>query len=80
MTEHDNLSKDLARGTGRLLSHLVAVVVGVVLMISGVALGVTIVALPLGIPVGLVGLFVFLWGLFGWSQQTKAAAQPPEPR
>jgi hypothetical protein len=37
-------------------------------MLTGVAMGVSLVLLPLGIPLGLVGLFIFLWGLFGWSR------------
>ncbi len=77
MTQHANVGKELAKETGLLLGHLIAVVVGAALMIGGVALGVTIVALPLGILVGFGGLFVFLWGLFGWAQENKSPAPPP---
>jgi hypothetical protein len=48
----------------RAAGHVVAMVVGFVLMIVGIAMGVTIVLLPMGIPVGLAGFFLFLWGLF----------------
>jgi hypothetical protein len=80
MNEHVNASKELAKGTGRLLGHLGAVVAGLVLMLVGVALGVTIVALPVGIPVGFAGLLVFLWGLFGRSPEKNAPLQSPAPR
>ena len=50
------------------------------LMVVGLAMGVSVVALPAGIPLGLVGLFVFLWGLFGWSQPKRVPTQPPTPR
>jgi hypothetical protein len=77
MTEHATAGQELARGTGRLLVHVVAIVVGLVLMIGGVALGVTVVALPAGIPVGLAGLGIFLWGMAGRSPEKKVPVQPP---
>jgi hypothetical protein len=80
MTEHKSFSKELAKGTGLLLGHVIAVVVGLALMVLGIALGVTLVALPVGIAVGFAGLFVFGWGLFGWSQQTRGSVQPPGPK
>jgi hypothetical protein len=80
MTEHTSVSKDLAKGAGQLLGHLIAFVVGLALMFVGLALGVTVVALPVGIAVGLAGLLVAVWGLFGWSQQKQVPAQPPGPR
>jgi hypothetical protein len=77
MTDHASTGKELVKGAGGLLGHVIAVVVGLVLMIGGVALGVTVVALPLGIAVGFAGLLLALWGLFGWSEERKSAAQPP---
>jgi hypothetical protein len=68
VSEHKSAGPELAKGAGRLLGHGVAVLVGLVLMFIGVAMGVSVVLLPLGIPLGLVGLFVGLWGLFGWSR------------
>jgi hypothetical protein len=65
MKDQKSVTHQMAQGGGRLLVHLVALVVGLILMIVGVALGVTLVMLPLGIPMGFVGLFVFLWGIFG---------------
>ena len=68
MVEQETKDNQLMAGAGRVVGHLIAVVVGLVLMIAGVAMGVTMVLLPFGIPIGLVGLFFFIWGLFGWSQ------------
>jgi hypothetical protein len=65
---------EVAKGAGRLVSHLAAVVVGLALMVVGIGLGVTLVLLPVAIPVGLGGLFVFLWGLFG---RAEGAGQGP---
>ncbi|MYD71457.1 MAG: hypothetical protein F4W89_12060 [Acidobacteria bacterium] len=49
----------------RILGHLVAVLLGFVLMVLGLGLGVTMVMLPVGLVVGLVGALVFVWGLLG---------------
>lgn len=79
MTEHNSVGQELAKGAGRLVGHMFAVVVGFVLMIVGLAMGVTIVLLPFGIPLGLVGLCVFGWGLFCWSRANEVPA-PPSPQ
>ncbi len=59
---------DGAATTGRrifgLLGHVGAIVAGVLLMIVGLGMGVTVMLLPLGVPIGLLGLGLFLWGLF----------------
>jgi hypothetical protein len=68
MTEQKSTIQELARGAGRVFAHLGALVVGLVLMIVGIAMGVTMVMLPVGIAVGFVGLFVFIWGIFGRKQ------------
>jgi hypothetical protein len=75
MAVHESAGKELAKGAGLFVGHVIAIAVGVVLMLAGVAMGVTMVMLPIGIPVGLVGLGVFLWRLFGWSQ----GKEPPAP-
>lgn len=59
------VAPELAKEAGRLVIHVVALLVGFIMMLVGVAMGVTMVMLPIGIPLGLAGLFVFLWGLFG---------------
>jgi hypothetical protein len=82
MIAHESAGQELAKGAGRLVGHLAAIVGGFILMIVGLAMGVTIVLLPFGIPIGLVGLGVFGWGLFGWglssrSQKKEVPAPPP---
>jgi hypothetical protein len=44
--------------------HIAFVVVGLVLMILGLGLGVTIIMLPVGLVIGLIGLAMFVGGLF----------------
>jgi hypothetical protein len=79
MTGYASAGQELAKGAGRLAVHVVALVVGLVLMIAGVAMGVTIVLLPFGVPVGFFGLLLFLWGFFGRAPEEKAPAPPPQP-
>lgn len=52
------------RTTESVLGHVVAIVVGFVMMVVGLALGVTMVMLPVGIVVGLLGVAVLVGGLF----------------
>ena len=54
-----------------ILGHVVAVVVGFVLMVFGLGLGVTMVMLPVGLVVGLIGVGVFVWGLLGHLGEDK---------
>jgi hypothetical protein len=49
---------------GRLFEHAAVVVVGFVLMVVGLGLGVTIIMLPVGLVVGLIGMGLFVAGLF----------------
>ena len=46
-------------------------------MMAEPAMGVTVVMLPIGIPVGLGGLFVLMWGLFGWAEEKQPPTLPP---
>jgi hypothetical protein len=46
------------------VEHAAFVVVGFVLMVIGLGLGVTMIMLPVGIVVGLLGLAMFVGGLF----------------
>lgn len=48
-----------------ILGHVVAVVLGFILMVVGLGLGVTMVMLPVGLAVGLLGAVMFVWGLLG---------------
>jgi hypothetical protein len=47
------------------VGHVIAVILGLILVILGTGMGVSLVLLPVGVPVGLVGLGLLLWGLFG---------------
>jgi hypothetical protein len=77
MLEPESPKESLATDAGRLVGHVMALVVGLVLMFAGVAMGVTMVLLPLGIPLGLVGLCLFIWGVFGRSREKTLPVQRP---
>jgi len=49
---------------GNFFGHVAAVMLGLVLMVVGLAMGVTMIMLPVGLVVGLLGLCIFLGGLF----------------
>jgi hypothetical protein len=51
-------------GVGRFLEHAAAVVIGFVLMVVGLGLGVTMIMLPVGIVIGLIGVAIFVGGIF----------------
>ena len=53
------------------LEHAAAVMVGFVLMVVGLAMGVTTVLLPIGVVVGLMGVTIFVGGLFAhpWEKE-----------
>jgi hypothetical protein len=57
-------TRRLFLGIGYFLEHAAAVALGLVLMVLGLALGVTMIMLPVGIVVGLVGVLLFVGGLF----------------
>ncbi len=52
------------RATEGVLGHIVAVIVGFVMMVVGLGLGVTMIMLPVGIVIGLAGVALFIGGLF----------------
>lgn len=72
-THTTSTARRLAATGGRLLGHIVAIVLGLVLIFTGIALGVTMVMLPVGIPLGLTGLMLLLWGTFA----TSTRPEPP---
>jgi high-affinity Fe2+/Pb2+ permease len=59
-----------------LAGHIAAVVIGAAMMIGGVGMGVTMILIPVGVPVGLVGLGLFLWGVWGFREARSRRAQP----
>ena len=52
------------RTSEAVLGHIIAVVVGFVMMIVGLGLGVTMILLPAGLAIGLLGMALFVGGLF----------------
>jgi predicted Na+-dependent transporter len=61
---HAVSARHMAAGLGRLFEHLTAIVVGFVMMIVGLGLGVTMIMLPVGLVIGLIGVAIFVGGLF----------------
>jgi hypothetical protein len=63
------MSHVIARRLIGALEHVLAIVVGFVLMVLGLGLGVTMIMLPVGLVIGLIGLALFIGGLcvrFEW--------------
>ena len=54
-----------ARTIESVFVHAAAIVVGFAMMVLGLGLGVTMIMLPVGIVIGLLGVLVFVGGLFG---------------
>ena len=52
------------RATESVLGHIAALIIGFVMMVVGLGLGVTLIMLPVGIVIGLVGVAIFVGGLF----------------
>lgn len=55
---------NVLRGVVGFFEHALTVLVGFALMVIGLAMGVTMVMLPVGLVIGLVGLAMFVGGLF----------------
>ena len=71
MASQQKHEHDLIHEGGRLIGHLVAIVVGFVMMVIGLGMGVTMVLLPVGIPLGLFGLGLFLWGVLEYFDKRR---------
>jgi hypothetical protein len=71
MKDDHVFGQHLVKSGERLLIHSLAVVLGFVLMIIGVGMGVTLVLAPVGIPVGLIGLGLWLWGLYSTPSRSQ---------
>jgi hypothetical protein len=52
------------------LGHIAAVIIGFVMMVIGLGLGVTMIMLPAGLVIGLLGVAVFIGGLFARVDKT----------
>jgi hypothetical protein len=53
------------------VGHAAAVVIGFTMMVIGLGLGVTMIMLPVGIVVGLLGVLIFVGGLFAHTGEGK---------
>ena len=58
------------RATESVVGHIAALIVGFVMMIVGLGLGVTMVMLPVGLVIGLLGVAIFIGGLFARINKT----------
>jgi hypothetical protein len=63
---HTNIwwHKPWLRTTESVAGHVAAVIVGFIMMVVGLGLGVTMIMLPVGLVIGLVGVAIFVGGLF----------------
>jgi len=59
----------------KIAGHVLAVIVGLILIMIGLLLSVPMVGLPIGFPIGLFGVLICLWGLFGTT--TQKPVTPP---
>jgi len=62
--EHTISTHNFLAGVGRVLEHTAFVLLGLILMIVGLGLGVTMIMLPVGLVVGLLGVAMFVGGIF----------------
>lgn len=69
MTEITHWGRSVADTVGRALGRVAAVIIGFVMMIAGLGMSVSIVLLPVGAVVGLLGVGLFVAGLFARVEQ-----------
>jgi len=69
MTHVPDSVRSFADAIGRALGRVAAVIIGFVMMVAGLAMTVSIVLLPVGLVVGLLGIALFLAGLFAHIDQ-----------
>jgi hypothetical protein len=72
MKDEHASGRDLVKTGERIVGHTLAAAAGLALMIVGVGMGVTMVMLPIGIPLGVLGLLLFVWGLFSRPPRVQA--------
>jgi len=61
---HATTPRHFLSGLAGFFEHAAAVVLGFVLMVVGLALGVTMIMLPIGVVIGLIGVALFVGGIF----------------
>jgi hypothetical protein len=64
MAHMNVLTRRWLRVTEAVFAHVLAIVVGFIMMVLGLGLGVTMIMLPVGVVVGLAGAALFVAGLF----------------
>jgi hypothetical protein len=64
MAHMNVLTRHWFRVTEAVFVHVLAIVVGFIMMVLGLGLGVTMIMLPVGVVVGLAGAALFVAGLF----------------
>jgi hypothetical protein len=75
MTLQSRSVRYVADVVGRVLGRLAAMIIGFVLMFAGLAMMVTIVMLPVGVVVALLGVGIFVAGLFAPIESTTGPEQ-----
>ena len=70
MTRLSRFVRQLADIVGRVFSRLAAMTIGFILMVAGLGMTATIVMLPVGVVLGLLGVVIFVAGLFAPGEQT----------
>jgi hypothetical protein len=71
MTLRSRSAQHLADLVGRVFSRLAAMIVGFIMSAVGLGLTVTIVMLPVGLLLGLLGVAIFVGGLFAREDPTE---------
>ena len=64
MTPTELWRRPWVRATEHFVGHVAAIVVGFAMMVAGLGLGVTMIMLPVGVVVGLIGVALFVSGIF----------------
>jgi len=64
MTAYASTWHHFTRSARIFFEHAATTIAGFILMILGLAMGVTMVLLPVGLVVGLIGVMMFVGGLF----------------
>jgi hypothetical protein len=72
MTLQSRSVRYVADVVGRFLGRLASMIIGYVLMFAGLAMMVTIVMLPVGVVVALLGVGIFVAGLFAPVESTTS--------
>ena len=52
------------KATESVVGHIAAMIIGFIMMVIGLGLGVTMIMLPVGVVIGLLGVAIFVGGLF----------------